>query len=74
MSPLVGSDSRSFCASSASSLASAALVSSTVCMRELRLEFFFPFDIVLNDGKNYDWVFVLIQEELDKGLFVARAL
>ena len=42
-------------------------------MRELCLEFFFPFDIVLNDGKNYDWIFVLIQEELDKGLLVARA-
>jgi hypothetical protein len=51
-------------------LASAALVSSTLCMRELLLVSFFSLGIALNDWKNSDWIFVLIQEELDKGLFV----
>jgi hypothetical protein len=37
------------------------------------LVFFFPFGIALNDWKNSGWNFVLIQEESDKGFFVARA-
>jgi hypothetical protein len=64
VSPLLGSDSCSFRASFASSLASAALVSSTLCMREPCLVFFFSFGIALNDWNNS------VQEELDKDLFV----
>jgi hypothetical protein len=43
-------------------------------MPEPFLVFFFTLGIALNDWKNSGWNFVLIQEELDKGFFVARAL
>ncbi len=71
-SPLLGSNSYSFCVSSASSLASATLVSTTLCMLELRLVSFFSLGIALNDWKNSVWIFVLIQKELDKGLFAGK--
>jgi hypothetical protein len=39
-------------------------------MREPGLGFFFSFGIAINDWNNSGGDFVLIQEELDKGLFV----